>query len=83
VLAEAGFSEIVINSLKKDLKVADTLDEAMLMQGQVGPAARAIAELSGDNLKKALAALRHALEDYMSDDGLWLGSATWLVQARY
>ena len=83
VLGQAGFSEIVISSLEKELKVADTLDEAILIQGQVGPAARAIAELSGDNLEKALAALRQALEGFMGDDGLWLGSATWLVQAKY
>ncbi len=83
VLVKAGFSEIVIDSLERDLKVADTLDEAIVMQGQVGPAARAMAELSGDDLDKALATLRSTLNDYMSDEGLWLGSATWLVQAQY
>ena len=83
LLAKAGFNEIVIESLKKDLKVADTLDEALIIQGQVGPAARAMAELSGDDLKSALDAVRTVLQDHMSDQGLWLGSAVWLVSARF
>jgi len=83
VLVKAGFNEIVIEPLKRDLKVADTLDEALTIQGQVGPAARAMAELSGDDLEKALDAVRQVLQDHMSDQGLWLGSAVWLVSARF
>ncbi|MDE0756662.1 MAG: hypothetical protein OSB45_00785 [Pseudomonadales bacterium] len=63
--------------------MADTLDEALIILGQVGPAARAMAELSGDDFKKALDAVRTVLQDHMSVQGLWLGSAVWLVSARF
>jgi hypothetical protein len=42
-----------------------------------------MAELSGDDFKKALDAVRTVLQDHMSVQGLWLGSAVWLVSARF
>jgi len=57
------------------------LDEAMAFQGQVGPAARALAELQGDQREAALAAAREALVPYLSSTGVVLEGATWLVSA--
>jgi hypothetical protein len=44
--------------------------------------ARALAELSGDKKEQALAAVREVFSERMTERGLDLGAATWLVSAR-
>ena len=63
------------------LHLADTLDEAMQFQSEIGPAARALAELEGEQRDTALAAVRAALAEHLGDDGINLGAAVWLVSA--
>jgi len=81
VLAAAGYANIVIDSVREKLTLGADLDEAMAFQGQVGPAARALAELQGDQREAALAAAREALVPYLSSTGVVLEGATWLVSA--
>jgi len=81
ILEQAGFADINIDSVKMDLRVGKDLDDAMEFQSQVGPAARALAELSGAQRDAALDAARTALEPFVSDAGVILGRATWLVRA--
>ncbi len=82
LLQVAGFSRIKIDSVTPTLHVADTVDEAMDFQAEIGPVARAIAELDGDVREQALAAARQALTEQLTPDGINLGSACWLVTAR-
>jgi len=82
ILSQAGFADVNIEAVNMDLRLGKDLDEAMEFQGQVGPAARALAELSGEQRDAALAAARAALEPFVTPDGVVLGSATWLVSAR-
>ena len=81
ILEQAGFADIAIDPVEMNLCLGADLDAAMEFQGQVGPAARALAELSGAAREDALAAARAALEPYAGADGVVLGSATWLVSA--
>lgn len=82
VLTQAGFADINIESVNRDLRLGKDLDEAMAFQSQVGPASRVLAELSGTQKEEALAAARAALEPFATDDGVVLASATWLVSAN-
>jgi SAM-dependent methyltransferase len=82
ILQDAGFSEIQINAHEESLKVADTLAEAVQFQTRVGPAARVMAELEGDQRAQALAAVEEALRPFDAEDGLHLDSAVWLVSAK-
>ncbi len=82
MLKDAGFVDIQIEDVRETVHVADSLDEAMAFQSEIGPAARALTELEGDQREKALAAVRSALSERMTDSGLQLGAATWLVSAR-
>ncbi len=82
ILEGAGFVDIQIEDVRETVHVADSLDEAMAFQSEIGPAALALAELEGDSRERALAAVRNALSERMTDSGLDLGAATWLVSAR-
>ena len=61
--------------------VGKTLDDAMEFQGEVGPMARVLAELSGEQKDQAMQAARDALQPYVTPDGVILSAATWLVSA--
>lgn len=82
ILQVAGFSQIRIEGITPTLHLADNLDEAMEFQGRVGPVARVLAELEGDAKAQALDAARAALAEQVTEDGINLGAACWLVTAR-
>ena len=81
ILTAAGFQNVAIEGYRTDLHVADDLDMAIESLSEVGPLARALAELSGDKLEQALQVARDTLSERMSADGLNLEAAVWLVTA--
>lgn len=81
ILSAAGFSDIELTPATPTLHVADSLDDAVAFQSEVGPLARALAELSGSDLERAKDAAREALEPHVTSSGLDLGAAVWLVTA--
>jgi len=82
ILDAAGYSDIAIESRSPDLNIGSTVEEAMYIQGRIGPLARAIAEMDEATQQKAKAAVRAALAEHQTDTGVVLRSATWLVSAR-
>ncbi len=81
ILGSAGYSDISIESLNRDLTIGRTVEDAMYLQGRIGPMARALAELDDAAREEAKAAVRSALADYETDAGVVLGSGAWLVHA--
>ena len=81
ILDAAGYSNINVESVTPDLKVGDTVEDAMYFQGRIGPMARALADLDEDKRAQAMQAVRDALSEYQSDKGVWIKSAGWLVSA--
>jgi SAM-dependent methyltransferase len=79
LLVQAGYTSIEIASTTADLHLADDLDGAMRFQGEIGPIARALVELEGEDRTKAMAAARDALAGHLTAEGVVLGAATWLV----
>lgn len=82
VLSRAGFDAIEIEDLRLLLHLGDDLDQALAYQSDVGPFARALAELEGETRHRALAAAREALAQHVTPQGVDLGAACWLVTAR-
>jgi len=82
ILDDAGFRDVEIESATADVHVGDDLDDAMDSQSRIGPMARALAELEGDAREQAIAAARAALSPHVTENGLDLGAACWLVHAR-
>ena len=59
-----------------------TLADALSYGRQIGPAARAIAE-APEGARPALEdAVRDALAPFVTDRGVWMDGAAWLVTAR-
>lgn len=81
ILQKAGFQDIRIQAAKHELWVADSAEDAARLQARIGPLARILAEMDADMAEKAAAAMRSALSEYESDEGVHLGAATWLVTA--
>lgn len=81
ILHGVGFSDISITSLTPSLSVGKTLDEAMYFQARVGPLARALSELDESVQAEAKQAVRDALSEFETDEGVVIPSAAWLVQA--
>lgn len=82
ILTGAGFSDVTLTSHTDELQVADTLENAVHFQTQLGPAARAISELEGSQREQALNAVAQALAPFDRGDGLYMGAAVWLVSAK-
>ena len=81
ILAGAGFENIEIEDYRTQLHVADELESAIESLSEVGPLARALAELSGEKLDQALNVARDTLAQHMTPAGLDLEAAVWLVSA--
>lgn len=82
LLEVAGFAEIEIEDFRTRLHVGDDLDQAVDFQKDVGPAARAMAELQGEKREEARAAVRAALARHLGPKGIDLAAACWIVTAR-
>jgi SAM-dependent methyltransferase len=83
-LQAAGFDEISFLRLDRPNKLGNTLDEAIEMNLALGPAAEAVrlAGDQGESMKPYLRdLLRPALEQFVTDDGVWGMASVWIVTA--
>jgi SAM-dependent methyltransferase len=87
ILSDAGFVGVEIDRLERPVHVggAMTLEQATTYYRQIGPAARAIANAApapGSALETALeAALAGALAPFVSERGVWMDAAAFVVTA--
>ena len=84
ILSDAHFADIEIERFERPLHVggAMTLEEALAYCRQIGPGARSMADAPAA-LRPALeAAIARALAPFVSDRGVWMDAAAFLVTAR-
>jgi SAM-dependent methyltransferase len=84
ILSAAGFADVEIDRFERPLHLggAMTLEQALAYCRQIGPAARAMAEAAPE-LRPALdAAVAGALAPFVSERGVWLDAAAFIVTAR-
>jgi SAM-dependent methyltransferase len=81
-LNNAGFVDVQIGSFQTKVHIAENLEDAIYFQTQIGPAANAVAVLKGKERQSALNAVRQIYRPHITDDGLNLGAAVWIVSAR-
>ena len=84
ILSGAGFSAIEIQRRDVTMKLsgANELDRATDFATQVGPASRALMGAPAAAQAAAKAAIRDALAEYDSADGVILPGSVWYVTAR-
>jgi SAM-dependent methyltransferase len=82
LLGEAGFRDIEIQAVTEPVYMGADVEHAIRFL-RATPTARAmLGEVDDENSAKAMAALRDALTPYETSEGLFLGSAAWLVTAH-
>jgi len=83
VLSHASFVEVTVEPLDRDLLIGrGDVDEAIEFYLRLLPTGYLMFEPDRHLLDRLRATLRTVLEGHRSDDGIWLGSASWLVRAR-
>lgn len=82
ILEAAGWESVSLSPVVRPLHLANTMEEALALQSQVGPLARVLRELEDSAREAALDAAREALAPHFTADGLVLGAACHRVEAR-
>jgi SAM-dependent methyltransferase len=84
LLSQAGFSSIGVEPCDMPVHVggAATLAEAVTYCRQLGPAARATADAPETARPAIEAALSEALAPFVTERGVWMDSAAWIVTAE-
>jgi SAM-dependent methyltransferase len=83
VLADAGFEQIKITPFEGEMAMgaANGVEAAAHFVAEIGPAARAIADLPPARKPEAIAGLKTAITPFMRDGGLYLQGRVWVVEA--
>ncbi len=85
ILSRAGFGNIGIEEVREPVLIGGhggTVDEAAEFLRGTGFARRLFAEAAPDAIARAIDAVRDALAEYATTDGVSLGGAAWLVTAE-
>ena len=81
ILGRAGFRDVRIAPVEKQLTLGRELDATAEFMTQMGPAAAVLREVDAATTTRVVAAIREALVPHQTPDGIRLGSAAWLVTA--
>jgi SAM-dependent methyltransferase len=84
ILRESGFENITLESHERELLMGGgrSLDETAKFLAHLGPASRLLQEADAELKTKVMAEIRRAIEPYHGQDGVRLGSASWIVSAN-
>jgi SAM-dependent methyltransferase len=82
VLTDAGFDGIEVNEVTEQVFLGDNAADATEFLQGTGMARLLFENADEDTERKAIDAVRGTLEAHEQPEGLWLGSAAWLVAAR-
>jgi len=85
ILGRAGFVDVALEPQALVTSVGGrgaSLEEASEFLLQMGPTARMLANVDADTRTRIAAAVRDAIAPFHDDDGVRMGSASWLVSAR-
>lgn len=81
VLGSAGFSNIEMQSVVRDIHLGDTIEELMRFQSNIGPLSGLLETLHESRHEEATAAVRDAFAAKADSKGINLEASTWLVTA--
>jgi SAM-dependent methyltransferase len=81
VLTSAGFTNIKLQAVVKDLHLGDTVDEVMRFQSNIGPLSGLLETLDESRHEAAIAAVRNAFAAKADSNGINLEASTWLFTA--
>jgi SAM-dependent methyltransferase len=82
ILTAAGFTASRFEAVDIEMNFGATLDEAVAQVSETGPASRALKDQPEEVRGAAIASIRKALNPYVSESGVKMRGATWLVAAE-
>ncbi len=82
ILTQAGFGSLSLEPLDQPIFMGASIDEIVEGAGRFGPLARAFADATPEQAKKAKAAIAESLAPHVQPDGIHLPGACWLVSGR-
>lgn len=82
LLAGAGLSDVTIEGLTEPVNLGSDVKEAVGYLRSLGVVRALLSGIDQDTVAKLESDLTDALQPYAGDDGVRLGSASWLVTAR-
>jgi SAM-dependent methyltransferase len=83
ILTQAGFENVQCEDVRLDNRMADgTVEGTIQFLKEVGPLRRQLAEVPAENSNKAMADMKQALSENLTDGKVVLGAGCWVVTAR-
>lgn len=82
LLEEGGFDGVAIDPVREPVSLGGDMAEAMEFAADMGPVRGLLSEVDSATRTRALDSLRGALTAHLTDDGVLVGAAAWLVTAR-
>ena len=84
ILTDAGFTDLGFEELQDTVTVAggSDLDQTVQFLLQMGPTGQAMREAAAGTLDAVTAAIREALQSYVTPDGVRMEAAAWIVTGR-
>ena len=84
ILSAAGFTDLGFEELQDTVTVAggSDIDQTVQFLLQMGPTGAAVREAAADALDAVTAAIREALQPYVTADGVRMEAAAWIVTGR-
>ena len=81
VLTDAGFEHVELNEVTEQVLLGDNAADATKFLHGTGMARLLFEGADAETERKAINAVREVLEAHEQPEGIWLGSAAWLVAA--
>lgn len=82
LLDAAGFTDITIDAVERDILLGETVDDAMAFQQHVGPLSALLAETDPAQHDELITVVRDVFEPLVGPNGIQLPAAAWLVSAK-
>jgi SAM-dependent methyltransferase len=82
ILTDAGFEGIEIDEITEQMFLGENAADATEFLRGTGMARLLFEGVDADTERKAIDAVRDVLEAHEQPEGIWLGSAAWLVAAK-
>ncbi|MBI1237951.1 MAG: methyltransferase domain-containing protein [Alphaproteobacteria bacterium] len=82
ILRDAGFTDVKMEPFTAIFPLGRDLDDAVLQTKTIGPLARLLVEVPKEQAKRALGAVREALEPRLTKEGVMLEAQYWLATGK-
>lgn len=82
VLADAGFVDVALTEVDEPIEFGSDADDAFAFVKALGITKGLTADLSEPDRNLALAAVRHAIDERETDQGVLFGTSCWLITAK-